>query len=73
MGFTGIVEEMGTVVSLRTVPDLPQWDGSKGEGTVLTLKCAVALGQAYIGASICINGTCLTVTAFELDAYGSSA
>eukprot|EP00747_Dinoflagellata_sp_TGD_P115730 gnl/TRDRNA2_/TRDRNA2_172227_c0_seq1.p1 gnl/TRDRNA2_/TRDRNA2_172227_c0~~gnl/TRDRNA2_/TRDRNA2_172227_c0_seq1.p1 ORF type:complete len:343 (-),score=58.29 gnl/TRDRNA2_/TRDRNA2_172227_c0_seq1:84-1112(-) len=73
MGFTGIVEEMGTVVSLKKVPDLPQWDGTKGEGVVLTLKCDLALGDAYVGASICINGTCLTVTEYTLDAPDSTA
>lgn len=73
MGFTGIVEEMGTVVSLKKVPDLPQWDGTKGEGVVLTVKCKIALGDAYVGASICINGTCLTVTEYTLDSAGSTA
>lgn len=63
--FTGIVEEMGEVVSMQEVKDLELWDGSTGAGFVLVVRCAVALDGAYLGASISINGTCLTVTAFD--------
>merc|ERR1711865_1147851 len=67
MGFTGIIEEMGTVVKLCNVPDLVLWDGSTGEGVTLELRCTVALGDVYEGASIAVNGTCLTVTSFQKD------
>jgi riboflavin synthase len=47
--FTGIVEEMGTVVSLEERDDMPLWDGSKGIGTELTVKGGVVLDGAYLG------------------------
>lgn len=37
---------------------------------MLTLRCAHVLGDAYIGCSIAVNGTCLTVVRF--DAEGES-
>ncbi|CAK9114457.1 unnamed protein product [Durusdinium trenchii] len=39
MVFTGIVEEMGTVISVERKADLEMWDGSKSEGFVLKIKC----------------------------------
>lgn len=45
------------------------WDGSKGQGTVLTVKCSTALESAYIGCSIAINGTCLTVVRFDANSF----
>lgn len=60
--FTGIVEEMGTVVSLEERDDMPLWDGTKGKGTELTVEADVALEDAYLGCSICVNGVCLTAT-----------
>jgi riboflavin synthase len=45
--FTGIVEERGTVRSL--------------EGARLTVACDVVLADADVGASVAVNGTCLTV------------
>ena len=49
--FTGIVEELGSVVSFD--------DG------VLRLGATTVLDDAEIGASIAVNGCCLTVTSFE--------
>lgn len=69
MVFTGIVEEMGTVVSVERKADLEMWDGSKSEGFVLKIQCKVALDGAYIGCSIAVNGTCLTVTEFDAKAF----
>jgi len=46
--------------------DLKMWDGSASEGTVLTIKCSIVLGEVYVGASIAVNGTCLTVTSFVM-------
>eukprot|EP00568_Trieres_chinensis_P008438 CAMPEP_0183293470 /NCGR_PEP_ID=MMETSP0160_2-20130417/2144_1 /TAXON_ID=2839 ORGANISM="Odontella Sinensis, Strain Grunow 1884" /NCGR_SAMPLE_ID=MMETSP0160_2 /ASSEMBLY_ACC=CAM_ASM_000250 /LENGTH=286 /DNA_ID=CAMNT_0025454591 /DNA_START=21 /DNA_END=879 /DNA_ORIENTATION=+ len=63
--FTGIVEEMGEVVSLEERDDMTLWDGSKGKGTELTVKGKVAMDGAYLGCSICVSGVCLTAT--ELD------
>ena len=47
--FTGIVEEMGTVVTLEERDDMTLWDGSKGKGTELTVKGGVVLDGAYLG------------------------
>merc|ERR1711948_213650 len=69
MVFTGIVEEMGTVAAIDQKADLEMWDGSKSEGFVLRIKCKVALEGAYIGCSIAVNGTCLTATALDADAF----
>ena len=69
MVFTGIVE-MGTVVDLQEKDDMELWDGSRGSGWVLTVHADVVLEPAstYIGCSIAVNGTCLTATAFDLEA-----
>jgi len=63
--FTGIVEEMGEVVSLETRNDMTLWDGSKGKGTEMVIKGDVVMDGAYLGCSISVNGVCLTAT--ELD------
>jgi hypothetical protein len=47
--FTGIIEEMGTVVALEEKNDLPLWDGSTGSGTELTVKGNVVMDGAYLG------------------------
>ena len=45
--FTGIVEECGSVLAL--------------EGARLTVACRVVARDSSIGASVAVNGTCLTV------------
>ena len=69
MVFTGIVEEMGTVVSLVELSDMVLWDGSRGTGWVLTVAADVTLApeSMYVGVSIAVNGTCLTATSFDLE------
>ena len=47
--FTGIVEEMGEVVSLEERDDMVLWDGSTGKGTELTVKGEVVMDGAYLG------------------------
>lgn len=47
--FTGIVEEMGEVVSLETRDDIELWDGTKGKGTELVVRGDVVLEGAYLG------------------------
>ncbi|CAK0911192.1 unnamed protein product, partial [Prorocentrum cordatum] len=69
MVFTGIVEEMGEVLTITRKADLEMWDGSKSEGFVLRIKCSIALKDAYIGCSIAVNGTCLTATALHADSF----
>jgi riboflavin synthase len=59
--FTGIVGEVGTVISLQ-----------HGEhGARLRIACTASLEDAIIGASIAVNGACLTAT--ELNGAGFSA
>ena len=47
--FTGIVEEMGTVVDMRDRSDMTLWDGSIGRGTELTVRGNVVMDGAYLG------------------------
>lgn len=48
--FTGIVEELGTVESMER----------RGDGARLRIRCSTVLADAFIGASIAVNGVCLT-------------
>lgn len=63
--FTGIVEEMGTVVSLEERKDVLQWDGTTGSGTEMVIRGDVAMKGAYLGCSICVSGVCLTATQLD--------
>ena len=49
--FTGIVEELGTVVAIE----------SQGDAVRLRINGPVVTGDAVHGASIAVNGVCLTV------------
>jgi riboflavin synthase len=69
MVFSGIVESMGTVVSLERRDDLVLWDGSTSSGVVLTVADALAVEGAELGCSIAVNGTCLTVTRLDAGAF----
>src|SRR5580704_16319418 len=51
--FTGIVEELGEVSELT----------GHGDSAVLTVRSALAASDLRHGASICVNGVCLTVVA----------
>jgi riboflavin synthase len=51
--FTGIVEELGHVIAF--------------DGTCLRIAAKTVLDDAEIGASIAVNGCCLTVTSFGDD------
>ena len=53
--FTGIVEEVGEIV--------------EAPGTGLRIRAAVVLADARLGDSICVNGTCLTVTRIDGDTF----
>lgn len=70
--FTGIIEEIGTVAAMEQRTDLLLWNGERGEGWELTVRCPVAADGAYLGCSIAVNGTCLTATAIngDLVAFG---
>jgi riboflavin synthase len=53
--FTGIVQELGRVVALEPHPT----------GARLRISCRLVLQDATIGASIAVNGACLTATSIE--------
>jgi riboflavin synthase len=55
--FTGIVEETGTVVSSHRVTT--EW----GPGVRLTIAASTVLQGSALGASIAVNGCCLTLVA----------
>jgi riboflavin synthase len=57
--FTGIVEELGEVIEVE--PD--------GDGTRLTVRGPLVAADAAHGASIAVNGVCLTVTDAKDDAF----
>lgn len=67
--FTGIIEEIGRVLSFEKRSDVLLWDESRGEGYVLVIECATALEDAYIGCSIAVNGVCLTVTHMDAKSF----
>ncbi len=52
--FTGIVEELGTVISRK--------------GQRLRIGAATVLDDVEMGASIAVNGTCVTVVSWDADA-----
>ncbi len=58
--FTGIIEEMGCVVSFV----------KSGEGARLTVQAKTVMGDLQTGASVAINGACMTV--LDLSAAGFS-
>jgi len=60
--FTGIVEEMGTVMAVHDRDDMTLWDGSKGKGTEMDIQGDIVLQGAYLGCSICVSGVCLTAS-----------
>jgi riboflavin synthase len=59
--FTGIVEELGRVLSL---------DGEE-TGARLTVSCTGVIQDATLGASIAVNGTCLTAVRLGSDYFSA--
>jgi len=57
--FTGIIEEMGTVLSIKK--------GSRAH--VLQIKGQVVLGDMKTGDSVAVNGVCLTVSGLGGNAF----
>jgi riboflavin synthase len=57
--FTGLVETMGTVRELR----------AEGAGRVLTVEEPALAPQLPLGASVAINGCCLTVVAVDKSTF----
>lgn len=61
--FTGLVEEIGTVVSLTFPPGDPvDPGGADVADAVLTVRAPLVTTDAPHGASIAVDGVCLTVT-----------
>ncbi|KAJ1908578.1 Riboflavin synthase alpha chain [Tieghemiomyces parasiticus] len=64
--FTGIIEQIGTVLELKK----PQSGERDDLGVSLTITdVGDLLSDCNLGDSICINGTCLTVTEFTADQF----
>ena len=59
--FTGIIEEIGNIKSVRT--------GSAS--CVLTVSAEKILSDIHIGDSIAVNGTCLTVCEFDNNSFSA--
>jgi riboflavin synthase len=59
--FTGIIEELGRVVSLAR----------RSTGARLTVECSVILQDAGVGASIAVNGACLTAVELGADRFSA--
>lgn len=65
MMFSGIIEDIGTVLKLEKNAKMTLWDGSIGEGVELTVQSKTAVEDAYIGCSIAVNGVCLTAVSYD--------
>lgn len=70
--FTGIVEDMGTIIAFEERSDIPAWDGSLSNdtnSTVMTIQTSPVIlsdpQSAYLGCSICVSGVCLTATQID--------
>ena len=61
--FTGLVEEVGTIRSVAPV----------GEGARVTIAASTVLGDVEMGASIAVNGCCLTVVEWGDDWWAADA
>lgn len=59
--FTGIVEELGHVAELQV----------KDTGALLTVECSSVLQDATLGASIAVNGTCVTAVQLSADRFSA--
>src|SRR6202167_3112285 len=59
--FTGIIEELGAVVSLDPRP----------AGARLRVRCAAVLSDLTEGASISVNGVCLTALDITADSFAA--
>jgi len=64
--FTGIVEEVGTLVVREDV-----LAGGQAIAAVLRIRAARVLEDVKLGDSIAVNGVCLTVTAVEGDVWST--
>ncbi len=61
--FTGLVEDVGRIVEV--VP--------RGNGRVLTVRTGLPLAEVALGASIAIDGVCLTAEGFTAETFSLTA
>jgi riboflavin synthase len=59
--FTGIIEELGTVAAVE----------ARGEGSRLTVHCSTVMEDLREGASIAVNGVCLTAVSLRPDSFAA--
>src|SRR5262249_33286848 len=59
--FTGIVEELGTIAALEP----------RDAGARLKISCSTVLSDLTEGASIAVNGVCLTALAIPREAFSA--
>ncbi len=59
--FTGIIEELGAVAAVE----------SRAAGARLKVRCAVVTGDLAEGASIAVNGVCLTAVEARRDSFSA--
>ncbi|MBV8071759.1 MAG: riboflavin synthase [Acidobacteriaceae bacterium] len=59
--FTGIIEEVGRVLSLE----------HRATGARLAVSCSAILQDAALGASIAVNGACLTAVELARDSFSA--
>ena len=57
--FTGIIEEVGTIADLEL----------QATGARIRVNCHTVLSDATTGASISVNGVCLTAVDLQLDSF----
>lgn len=57
--FTGIIEEVGTVLSIQ----------HSGNSSFIRISARKVLEDVHMGDSIAVNGVCLTVTAFDSGSF----
>lgn len=59
--FTGIVEELGRVLKME----------ARADGGRLTVQCTRILADATLGASVAVNGACLTAVELSADHFSA--
>ena len=59
--FTGIIEETGSVARIDTL----------ASGARLEIRCRTVLADATTGASIAVNGVCLTAVSFTRESFSA--
>jgi riboflavin synthase len=68
--FTGIVEEMGSVLRIEERPGQPR---EAHAGRRFCFAAQKVLADAEVGSSIAVSGVCLTVVALEPDSFSVDA